>query len=63
MKRLEDQTNFGFRYLLAGLLSRGSIIKDQMLKSNASRDEFLVTLLENYDKDKRVMIIYNSRLI
>uniref|UniRef100_A0A914E737 RNA-dependent RNA polymerase n=1 Tax=Acrobeloides nanus TaxID=290746 RepID=A0A914E737_9BILA len=58
-----NNTNYCDLNQLAGLLSRGSIIKDQLLKSNASRDEFLVALLENYDKDKRLTLEAMERLL
>jgi len=52
--RLLNETRFGFRYLLCALLSRGSVVKDQMLRNVEKRDQFLETILKQYHKDEVV---------
>ena len=53
-ERLKKETKFSLQYLLCALLSRGSVVKDQMLFSAKNRDEFVEKIISEYKKDKEV---------
>ncbi|KHN78229.1 putative RNA-dependent RNA polymerase SHL2 [Toxocara canis] len=49
---LKRRKNFGLEYFIAALISRGAIVKDQILNCKENRDSFISMVLAHYDKDK-----------
>ncbi|VDM96352.1 unnamed protein product [Thelazia callipaeda] len=55
--------SFALEYLIAALLSRGAVVKDQLLRSIEARNCFLEHVIENYEQDFAVTLEVLERLI
>jgi hypothetical protein len=50
------ENNFELMYMIAALLSRGAIVKDYLLLSDDTRDEFVKRIARDFKKDKAVSL-------
>ncbi|EJD75145.1 CBR-RRF-1 protein [Loa loa] len=55
--------SFGLEYLIAALLSRGAVVKDQLLRSIESRNQFLMHVVDSYEQDEAITLEVLERLI
>uniref|UniRef100_A0A1I8EUD5 RNA-directed RNA polymerase n=1 Tax=Wuchereria bancrofti TaxID=6293 RepID=A0A1I8EUD5_WUCBA len=55
--------SFGLEYLIAALLSRGAVVKDQLLQTVESRNEFLMHIVKSYEQDEAITLEVLERLI
>uniref|UniRef100_A0A8R1TZT7 RNA-directed RNA polymerase n=1 Tax=Onchocerca volvulus TaxID=6282 RepID=A0A8R1TZT7_ONCVO len=55
--------SFGLEYLIAALLSRGAVVKDQLLRTVESRDYFLTHIIKSYEQDEAMTLEVLERLI
>ncbi|KAK6109450.1 RNA dependent RNA polymerase family protein [Brugia pahangi] len=61
-KRLRS-LSFALEYLIAALLSRGAVVKDQLLQTVESRNEFLTLVVKSYEQDEAMTLEVLERLI
>uniref|UniRef100_A0A0R3RI61 RNA-directed RNA polymerase n=1 Tax=Elaeophora elaphi TaxID=1147741 RepID=A0A0R3RI61_9BILA len=55
--------SFGLEYLIAALLSRGAVVKDQLLITIQSRNRFLMHVVQSYEEDEAMTLEVLERLI
>nr|CDQ04375.1 Bm5059, isoform b [Brugia malayi] len=55
--------SFALEYLIAALLSRGAVVKDQLLQTVESRNEFLTLVVKSYEQDEAMTLEVLERLI
>ncbi|KAL3986130.1 RNA dependent RNA polymerase family protein [Acanthocheilonema viteae] len=55
--------SFGLQYLIAALLSRGAVVKDQLLITVESRNQFLKHIIESYEQNDSITLEALERLI
>ncbi|MCP9264482.1 RNA-dependent RNA polymerase [Dirofilaria immitis] len=55
--------SFGLEYLVAALFSRGAVVKDQLLTTDESRNDFLTHVVANYEQDEPITLEVLERLI
>ena len=50
--------NFKLLYMIAALLSRGAVVKDYIMASETSRDQFVAKCARDFRKDRAVRNFY-----
>uniref|UniRef100_A0A8R1XQ56 RNA-directed RNA polymerase n=1 Tax=Onchocerca volvulus TaxID=6282 RepID=A0A8R1XQ56_ONCVO len=62
-RKIRDCNVFGLEYLIAALLSRGAVVKDQILIDNKTRDAFIDMILQTFRDNKELTLEALERLI
>lgn len=50
------ENNYKLLYMIAALLSRGAIVKDYLMVTEATRDEFVQRCSKDFKRDKAVCV-------
>uniref|UniRef100_A0AAF5PSN0 RNA-directed RNA polymerase n=3 Tax=Wuchereria bancrofti TaxID=6293 RepID=A0AAF5PSN0_WUCBA len=62
-KKIRDCDVFGLEYLIAALLSRGAVVKDQILIDKRTRDAFVDMILQRFKDNEELTLEALERLI
>uniref|UniRef100_A0A914RJS0 Uncharacterized protein n=1 Tax=Parascaris equorum TaxID=6256 RepID=A0A914RJS0_PAREQ len=62
-RKIVDCGVFGLEYLIAALMTRGAIVKDQILVSAKKRDEFVDLIVRRFRENKELTLESLERLL